>query len=50
MENLQGLFLPQMLMLLSRITTKIQSSMMRLKLSFPFTYIKNIICFSLFIM
>lgn len=29
MENPPGLFLPQMLMLLSRITTKIQSSMMR---------------------
>lgn len=29
MENPQGLFLPQMLMLLSRITTRIQSSMMR---------------------
>ena len=29
MENLQGLSLPQTLMLLSRITTKIPSSMMR---------------------
>lgn len=29
MENLRGLFLPQTLMLLYRITTKTQSSMMR---------------------